>query len=205
LRAQTSRCTRELALELLRFARQVRPDNVEVDDDAIELGRQLERGTAEIIHGLAEFDHEPSDRLWDQLWQLAGEHAAPAAAASGDQANHDSDDSDAEGRAWLGRIASLLAPCPTPDLDGGTDLCPCGSSEPWPCPATQAAWLARGIDPPAEVARILDEARATRADRLAREHTDGDHDLLGRAHPDCPSCAAGTAGENRSYIYRGIE
>jgi hypothetical protein len=191
MRADTSRRTRELALELLRFARQVPPDDVEVDDDAIELGCQLERGAAEIIHSLAEFDHEPSDRLWDHLWQLAGQHA--------DQG------SQAEERTRLGRIASLLAPYPTPDLDGGSDLCTCGSGEPWPCPATQAAWLARGIEPDTEAARIRAEAHAALADRLTREHAAGHHNRIDRAHPDCPLCVAGAAGESRSYICQAIE
>ena len=52
-------------------------------------------------------------------------------------------------------IAALLVPCPPPDVAAGFDRCPCGHHGSWPCPTTRAAWLARGIDPDAEVGRVM--------------------------------------------------
>lgn len=52
-------------------------------------------------------------------------------------------------------LAALLAPCPPPDVAAGFDRCPCGHPGSWPCPATRAAWLARGLDPDAEAGRAL--------------------------------------------------
>ena len=56
------------------------------------------------------------------------------------------------------RIASLLRPCPVPDLAHGFDACPCGTGPSWPCPKTIAAWLAAGLDPCTETARLTVEA-----------------------------------------------
>ena len=44
----------------------------------------------------------------------------------------------------LQQIAQRLTPCPIPDVTEGWDLCAHGL--PWPCPSTEAAWLARGLD-----------------------------------------------------------
>jgi hypothetical protein len=58
----------------------------------------------------------------------------------------------------LERIASLLRPCPVPDLAHGFDACPCGTGGSWPCTKTIAAWLAAGLDPSTETARLTVEA-----------------------------------------------
>jgi hypothetical protein len=58
----------------------------------------------------------------------------------------------------LERIASLLRPCAVPDLAHGFDMCPCGTGGSWPCIKTIAAWLAAGLDPPTETARLTVEA-----------------------------------------------
>ncbi len=44
----------------------------------------------------------------------------------------------------LNQIARRLIPCPVPDIAGGWDLC--AHAVPWPCPITEAAWIARGLD-----------------------------------------------------------
>ena len=49
----------------------------------------------------------------------------------------------------LQQIAQRLAPCPIPDFSEGWDLCAHGL--PWPCPSTEAAWLARGLDPAEQI------------------------------------------------------
>ncbi len=49
----------------------------------------------------------------------------------------------------LQQIAQRLLPCPVPDVADGWDLCAHGL--PWPCPSTEAAWLARGLDPAEQV------------------------------------------------------
>jgi hypothetical protein len=46
--------------------------------------------------------------------------------------------------ARLQQIAQRLTPCPIPDFTDGWDLCAHGL--PWPCPTTEAAWIARGLD-----------------------------------------------------------
>lgn len=56
----------------------------------------------------------------------------------------------------LDAIARLLQPCPEPDRSGGWDLC--AHAAPWPCPATEASWIARGLDPgpaPAILSRLM--------------------------------------------------
>lgn len=45
----------------------------------------------------------------------------------------------------LERIASLISPCPPPDVFEGMDRCPVHGGD-WPCNTTKAAWLARGLD-----------------------------------------------------------
>lgn len=42
------------------------------------------------------------------------------------------------------QIAQRLTPCPIPDVTEGWDLC--GHGLAWPCPTTEAAWIARGLD-----------------------------------------------------------
>lgn len=59
---------------------------------------------------------------------------------------------DPEGR--LAAIAARLQPCAMPDVAGGEERCGCGHGL-WPCPSTEAAWLARGLDPTDEAARLL--------------------------------------------------
>ena len=58
----------------------------------------------------------------------------------------------------LTRIASLLRPCAVPDLAHGFEMCPCGTGGSWPCTKTIAAWLAAGLDPSTETARLTVEA-----------------------------------------------
>jgi hypothetical protein len=58
-------------------------------------------------------------------------------------------------------IATLIHPCPPPDVMCGFDMCPCGIGCTWPCPTTQAAWIARGLNPDAEISRLMAEAIAS--------------------------------------------
>jgi hypothetical protein len=60
----------------------------------------------------------------------------------------------------LGLIATILTPCPAPDIAAGYCTCPCGLGCCWPCPSTMAAWLARGLDPGTETNRAIAHARA---------------------------------------------
>ena len=57
-------------------------------------------------------------------------------------------------------IATLIQPCPAPDMAHGYDTCPCGQGCSWPCPATMAAWIARGLDPDTEINRAIAQALA---------------------------------------------
>lgn len=59
----------------------------------------------------------------------------------------------------LDAIAARLEPCSAPDVFNGYDLCPCGFGGAFPCPTTEAAWLARGLDPMAENRRGIDAMR----------------------------------------------
>lgn len=59
--------------------------------------------------------------------------------------------------ARLDAIADLIAPCPLPDVAGGDDMCPCGYGGTFPCPTTQAAWIARDVNPGAETHRLLSQ------------------------------------------------
>lgn len=43
----------------------------------------------------------------------------------------------------LAVIAGLIAACPAPDVLAGYDQCAHGT---WPCPTTEAAWIAQGSD-----------------------------------------------------------
>ena len=56
----------------------------------------------------------------------------------------------------LAAIGELLTPCPAPDVAAGWDRC--AHAEPWPCPVTRAAWLAQGLDIPAQVRPAVAEA-----------------------------------------------
>lgn len=56
--------------------------------------------------------------------------------------------------ARLQQIAQRISPCPVPDVSEGWDLCAHGV--PWPCPSTEAAWIARGLD-------LSDQLRACQA------------------------------------------
>ena len=69
-------------------------------------------------------------------------------------------DEEAGAQAVLGTIAELLPePCREPGIADGNDLCPCRSGEVWPCSLTRAAWLAAGLDPAAEMRKVLDAAK----------------------------------------------
>lgn len=59
----------------------------------------------------------------------------------------------------LAKIAELLpGPCRAPDVANGYDTCSHG--EAWPCNLTRAKWLAAGVDPDAEIRKVLDAAKA---------------------------------------------
>jgi NTP pyrophosphatase (non-canonical NTP hydrolase) len=62
-------------------------------------------------------------------------------------------------QATLAKIAESIDPCGPPDVANGYDLCPCDSGSLWPCSTTWAAWLARGLDPDEEVARVMRRVR----------------------------------------------
>lgn len=55
----------------------------------------------------------------------------------------------------LDEIVARLHPCSPPDVMNGYDLCPCGYGGTWPCAITEAAWLARGLNPVEEARRIM--------------------------------------------------
>ena len=57
----------------------------------------------------------------------------------------------------LAAIAERIEPCVMPDIGAGEELCPCGCGR-WPCPTTEAAWLARGADPLQEAQRQIEAA-----------------------------------------------
>lgn len=65
----------------------------------------------------------------------------------------------------LQQIAQRLLPCPVPDVADGWDLCAHGL--PWPCPSTEAAWLARGLDLGQQVRAQLAWLRGELADAYA--------------------------------------
>lgn len=58
--------------------------------------------------------------------------------------------------AQLAEIAKRLTECAVPDAYSGMNLCPCSYGGTWPCPMTEAAWIARGItDLGAERRRLI--------------------------------------------------
>lgn len=59
----------------------------------------------------------------------------------------------------LAAIAERLHPCSPPDIFNGFDLCTCGTGTVFPCPTTEAAWLARGLDPVKENHRVIEAMR----------------------------------------------
>ncbi len=78
----------------------------------------------------------------------------------------------------LAHIADNLHPCPTPDLTTGASTCNHGT---WPCNITEAAWLARGLDPAEQVTTAMADARTHLAENPPA--------TLG-----CPVCGAPTRG-----------
>lgn len=66
-------------------------------------------------------------------------------------------------RERLTRIAELLEPCRFPIVRAGQALCQRHRGARWPCLITQAAWLARGLDPEDEAARVLTKLRVKTA------------------------------------------
>jgi hypothetical protein len=64
-----------------------------------------------------------------------------------------------QAESFLALIAHLLYPCPAPPATDHNELCPCGSGF-WPCRVTEAAWLARGLDPSTQITREIGENRA---------------------------------------------
>lgn len=66
----------------------------------------------------------------------------------------------------LEEIAVRIHPCRPPDLIHGRSLCRCNTGDDWPCAVTEAAWLARGLDPHIEAHRIINA--------IFEEHLGGD-------------------------------
>ena len=62
--------------------------------------------------------------------------------------------------ARLAAIASLITPCPAPDIADGHIACPCGYYGSWPCPATKAAWIAHGRNPDTEISQVINQVFA---------------------------------------------
>ncbi|WP_159080859.1 hypothetical protein [Nocardia suismassiliense] len=60
----------------------------------------------------------------------------------------------------LAEIAARLDPCPAPATIAGYDRCPCGRGS-WPCGITEAAWIARKLDPYTQARAILDDQLTT--------------------------------------------
>lgn len=67
--------------------------------------------------------------------------------------------------ARLRRIAQRISPCPAPDVAEGWNLCAHGL--PWPCPSTEAAWIARGLDREQQVRDAVSWLRGQRAEAYA--------------------------------------
>jgi hypothetical protein len=65
----------------------------------------------------------------------------------------------------LQQIAQRVTPCPVPDITGGWDLCAHGL--PWPCPTTEAAWIARGLDPTEQIHASMAWLHGERAEAYA--------------------------------------
>jgi hypothetical protein len=65
----------------------------------------------------------------------------------------------------LQQIAQRVTPCQIPDVAGGWDLCAHGL--PWPCPTTEAAWIARGLDRDEQVRAAQSWLRGERAEAYA--------------------------------------
>jgi hypothetical protein len=72
----------------------------------------------------------------------------------------------------LAGIAARVTPCGPPNVMEGMDSCPCGVGGTWPCPITEAAWLARGVDRDDEVRRVMDRLRAEYLSDLATIQAD---------------------------------
>lgn len=72
--------------------------------------------------------------------------------------------------ARLQQISQWINPCPVPDASQVWDLCAHGL--PWPCPSTEAAWIAGGLDRADQVRVCQPWLRRERADA----HTPGNHE-----------------------------
>jgi hypothetical protein len=91
----------------------------------------------------------------------------------------------------LAAIAGRISPCPAPDVLAGYDQCQHGTT--WPCPATEAAWLARGSDRDAEL-RAFTAAVAREAASQYEEETLEEY-LAAEAAGAELDCWAGPAAE----------
>lgn len=65
----------------------------------------------------------------------------------------------------LQEIARRITPCPIPDVANGWDLC--AHALPWPCPTTEAAWIARGLDRDEQIAAAQRWLRGEQAEAYA--------------------------------------
>jgi hypothetical protein len=88
----------------------------------------------------------------------------------------------------LQQIAQRLMPCPIPDFTEGWDLCAHGL--PWPCPSTEAAWLARGLDRDEQVRAQESWLRGERADA----HTGARLEMSGPHVPEASATSGGRPG-----------
>lgn len=93
-------------------------------------------------------------------------------------------------------IAAKTAPCPPPDVANGYDSCQHG---PWPCPATEVAWIAAGLDVAAQVAAAAREWRARMAEALLGESAGDDDAHLDECPAGDPGCNAPADGEWHSH------
>ncbi len=67
--------------------------------------------------------------------------------------------------ARLQQIARRISPCPAADVAEGWDLC--AHVLPWPCPSTEAAWIARGLDRDEQIRAAQSWLRGERAEAYA--------------------------------------
>ena len=102
---------------------------------------------------------------------------------------------DAEDR--LAQIADSLTPCTPGDAPFGPDFCTHGA---WPCPQTEAAWLARGLDPAEQITAARTPApQPAGCPECGDPTSDGPCTTNGPTmSPTVPTCAQIRAAEQES-------